>query len=63
MGVHDPLEVAGLLWHGSQLSWSDVSWCFHSEGVKGLKEMLLHAGVDTNAIGKLVAYFIKKVPY
>lgn len=59
--MHDPLEVAGQLFHGSQLAWSDVSWSFHSEGVPGLKELLLHAGVDTNAIGKLVAHFIKQV--
>jgi len=53
--------VAALLFHGSQSGWSDVAWSFHSGGVRGLKETLLHAGVDTNTIGKLVGSFVKQV--
>lgn len=58
-GVKDPTQCANLLMVGSQITWPDVKWAFHSEGVRGLKAILLEGGLDISSISKIVARFIK----
>lgn len=41
-----------------KVSWGDIAWSFHNDGVGGLKSMLLDVGIDVKILMLSVSIFI-----